>query len=278
MRRPNCYVAKVLKIRKQALGEKSPDYAVSLSSLGTLYFDLGDYAKAERLYLQAAGDQEADSGRNAPELPHSLKTWPGCTKPWATTSRPSRSILQAVEIRKSVLGEKHPDYATSLNNLGGLYQDMGDYLKAEPLFKQALEIHKQTLGEKHPDYANSLNSLARTVLVWATTPRPSRSSSRRWKSTRKCWGKTPQYAGCLSNLAHLYRHGRRRQAEPLFQRGLEIKKQALGEKHPDYACSLNVLAGIYVRWATMPRPNRSLGRRWKSTGTLGEKHPDYAKT
>ena len=34
-------------------------------------------------------------------------------------------------------------------------------------------------------------------------------------------------------------------AEPLFQQALENNKQALGEKHPDYATSLNNLANLY---------------------------------
>ena len=34
-------------------------------------------------------------------------------------------------------------------------------------------------------------------------------------------------------------------AEPLYRQALEIRKQALGEKHPDYAASLNNLAGLY---------------------------------
>ena len=34
-------------------------------------------------------------------------------------------------------------------------------------------------------------------------------------------------------------------AEPLYRQALEIWKKALGEGHPDYAKSLNNLAGLY---------------------------------
>ena len=34
-------------------------------------------------------------------------------------------------------------------------------------------------------------------------------------------------------------------AEPLYRQALEIRKQVLGENHPDYAASLNNLAGLY---------------------------------
>ena len=36
-------------------------------------------------------------------------------------------------------------------------------------------------------------------------------------------------------------------AEPLFRQALAIRKQILGEKHPDYALILNNLGGLYQR-------------------------------
>src|SRR5207249_11972521 len=35
-------------------------------------------------------------------------------------------------------------------------------------------------------------------------------------------------------------------AEPLLQQALEIRRQVLGEGHPNYANSLNNLAGLYI--------------------------------
>jgi hypothetical protein len=39
--------------------------------------------------------------------------------------------------------------------------------------------------------------------------------------------------------------GRHAEAEPLYQQAMEIRRTALGERHPDYAASLNNLAGLY---------------------------------
>ena len=50
------------------LGEKHPDYATSLNNLARLYQSMGDYAKAEPLYLTGAGDPQAGAGREAPRL------------------------------------------------------------------------------------------------------------------------------------------------------------------------------------------------------------------
>src|SRR5204862_549164 len=66
-------------------------------------------------------------------------------------------------------------------------------------------------------------------------------------------------------------------AEPLFQQALDIYKQALGEKHPNYAASLNNLAvlyrsmGDYARAEPLYRQALDINKQ-----ALGEKNADYA--
>ncbi|MBK6877847.1 MAG: tetratricopeptide repeat protein [Ignavibacteria bacterium] len=40
-----------MRIRREILGEKHPDYASSLDNLGGFYSAIGSYQKAEPLYL-----------------------------------------------------------------------------------------------------------------------------------------------------------------------------------------------------------------------------------
>ena len=51
---------------------------------------------------------------------------------------------------------------------------------------------------------------------------------------------TPEIFTALHDAA-----GRYEQAEPLYQQALEIRRQVLGEQHPDFAPSLGNLAGLY---------------------------------
>jgi len=58
--------------------------------------------------------------------------------------------------------------------------------------------------------------------------------------------KSRAYAQSLDGLAQMYfqMHDYAR-AETLYQQAVSIKKEVLGERHPDYALSINNLAGVY---------------------------------
>ena len=154
---------------------------------------------------------------------------------------------QAMEIRRTALGERHPDYATSLNNLAVLYDAMGRHAEAEPLYRQAMEIRRTALGERHPDYAASLNNLA--VLYRRDGP------ARRGRAALPAGdGDSSRGPGrAAPRLRHLAEQpggavramGRHAEAEPLYLQAMEIRRIALGERHPDYATSLNNLAALY---------------------------------
>ncbi|MGB9177926.1 MAG: tetratricopeptide repeat protein [Pyrinomonadaceae bacterium] len=63
---------------------------------------------------------------------------------------------------------------------------------------------------------------------------------------RRCNLKTVETARLVNTAAyHLESRARYAEAEPLYQLGLEIDKELLGEKHPNTATSLNNLAELY---------------------------------
>ena len=139
---------------------------------------------------------------------------------------------QLLEICEKINGPDHPDTAPSLNNLAALYRVMGDYAKAEPLYRSALAFEK-ALGPEHPDTALASTAwravpgngrlrqsrtalsarcdpqkvLARIIPIpqpasttwpsctmgWATTPKPNRSTSERWRSGKSAWARSSRH-------------------------------------------------------------------------------------
>jgi CHAT domain-containing protein/Tfp pilus assembly protein PilF len=85
-------------------------------------------------------------------------------------------------------------------------------------------------------------------------------------------------AQSLNNLAELYRtQGRYEEAQPLYQQSLTIRREQLGERHPDVANSLNNLALLYYAQGRYgdaePLHLQALDIRREQ---LGERHPDVA--
>ncbi|WP_392530520.1 tetratricopeptide repeat protein [Nostoc sp. C117] len=85
-------------------------------------------------------------------------------------------------------------------------------------------------------------------------------------------------ATSLNNLAGIYRAtGRYREAEPLYQEALQLRKRLLGENHPSFATSLNNLAGLYKSTGQYTKAEllyqQALEMRKQ---LLGENHADVA--
>jgi hypothetical protein len=68
----------------------------------------------------------------------------------------------------------------------------------------------------------------------------------------------------LNNLAGLYHsQGRYTEAEPLYLEALDLRKQLLGDNHPDVALSLNNLADIVPIPRQVHRSGTSLSRSFR---------------
>ncbi len=59
---------KALRIREQILGKEHPRYATSLHNLASLYHHMGEYAKAEPLFLEAMQRRVSLANRILPTL------------------------------------------------------------------------------------------------------------------------------------------------------------------------------------------------------------------
>ena len=113
-------------------------------------------------------------------------------------------MVKALEVRRRVLGEEHPDTLSCHEQPGERVPGQGKFAKAEPLFVKALEVRRRVLGEEHPDTLRAMNNLAMLYRTRASSPRPSRSSSRRWKSAAASRGEHPDTLTAASNLADVY--------------------------------------------------------------------------
>lgn len=127
----------------------------------------------------------------------------------APTLPPEADRCSCIGVRELIALE-----ALLLTDLGYASCDVTDWIAGEYHYLEALRLQRDVLGwEEHPQVAEVLNQLGICL-------------STRW--------------GYLAYNVWLLQH-----AERLLRGSLEMRKRVLGDKHPEYATSLNNLANFY---------------------------------
>ncbi|MEO1526586.1 MAG: tetratricopeptide repeat protein [Planctomycetota bacterium] len=273
------FAKRIKAIRENVLGRKHPQYADSLHYLASLHRSMGDYVRAEPLFLEAKAIREQVLGHQHPDYATSLNNLALLYFSMGEYARAKPLYVEAKAIREQVLGRKHPDYAISLNNLALLYRSTGDYARAEPLYLEAKAIREKVFRREHPQYASSLNNLAVLYRLMGEYARAEPLYLEAKAIYKKVLGREhPRYATSLNNLALLYRSmGDYARSELLYLETKAIYEKVLGREHPSYATSLNNLAllyrsmGDYARAEPLYLETRAIYEK-----VLGREHPDYA--
>jgi len=126
---------------------------------------MGQYAKAEPLYLRSLAIREAKLGKDHPDVAIGLNNLAGLYGSMGEHAKAEQLQMRSLGIREVKLGKDHPGVAVSLNNLAGLYGSMGQYARAEPLHMRSLEIREAKLGKNHPALAMNLGQLAYLKMI-----------------------------------------------------------------------------------------------------------------
>ncbi len=173
-----------LLVRRDQLGPASAEAAETLNNLGNLLRHKGEFDEAElsldeairirrRLYAEAQTDPHATAkhrkqARN--DVAQSLNNLAGLLRSRKTPEAlalAERHYREALRIREESLGAQHPEVGKMYNNLGKLLQDRGDYAGAEQAFQSSLQILRgeQGLGQNHQFVARLLHSYAEVKLA-----------------------------------------------------------------------------------------------------------------
>jgi tetratricopeptide (TPR) repeat protein len=138
---------------------------------------------------------------------------------------------KVLAIERSVLGASHEETADTLDLLAQLHEGRQDFAAAGKARQEALAVLRASLGGTHwrvTDARLALEDLAR-----------------RSKMTPAQRQQLTQAAELNRQIVEFYQQGKYRQAIQPAQHALAIHKEALGDKHPDYATTLNNLAVLY---------------------------------
>ena len=134
--------------------------AKSLGGLAGFYRTMGDYAKAERLRLDASAILRKTHGETHPLVAANLHDLARLYHSMGDHAKAEATYKQALEMRTKLLGQAHPDVAATMTGLAALYAAMGQQGKADPLHARALAIDRTAHAGKRPGPATTLTDLA----------------------------------------------------------------------------------------------------------------------
>ncbi|MCA9255846.1 MAG: tetratricopeptide repeat protein, partial [Phycisphaerales bacterium] len=134
------------------------------NNLAGLYFDSGELAKAESLFLEARDIYRRVLGDEHFHVAHALNNLGVLYTEMNRLDDAEDMQFQAYGIYRNCVGALNRHTATSLNNRGSILIDKGRYDEAGPLLAEALEIRQSVLPSTHPEIAATMNNLARIEL------------------------------------------------------------------------------------------------------------------
>jgi serine/threonine protein kinase/tetratricopeptide (TPR) repeat protein len=270
----------VQRLDKELKGQ--PDIEADLrTTIGTVYFDLGQFKKAETTFREALALRKKLLGNEHLDVASSLNNVANAVWQQGRLTEAESLHREALAMRKRLLGSEHADIASSLNNVGSALLDQGKFAEAETLYRQALAMRKKLLGSENPTVANSLNNVGNALYKQGKFAEAEALYREALAIKKKLLGSEhPDVANALNNLgAVLEEQGKFAEAETTHREALALRRKLLGSEHPDIAKSLNNLAVVLkdqARFAEAEALYReALAMRKK---LLGNEHPEVASS
>jgi len=234
------------------LGRDHPDVATSLNDLAMLYSDQGKDTEAEPLFERALAILENNLGRYDRFVADAVVNLANCYYIQGKYDAAEFLYSRALKIRKKELRADHPELAESLNHLAWLYVKRGKFARAEPLFKDALAIWQGAPESERLDAALSLYGLAAIYRERENYPEAAKYLTQAAEAQKTLFGpdhpeNTLLYADGAEQLALFYDAQNDLKAESSFLEARKIRKNGLGDKHPDTAYTEGKLAAFYYK-------------------------------
>jgi CHAT domain-containing protein/Tfp pilus assembly protein PilF len=242
--------AEQLLLRARGINEKrpeSPAFAETLSLLGRLNVEKGDFAAAQPLYERTLRINEKAFGGEHPAVAQALQQLGAAVEGKGDFVRAENLFNRALSIFEKTIGSQNAAFARTLLELAILYQARGDQERAESTYRRALTVYEKTVGPDAPPLSALFRNMA--TLYWSKDNyRYAQILLERALAIdeKTFGGEHPAVADTLYRMAVGYRAiGFYEKAEPLFTDAIAILQKTLGPEHPRTAAALMDFGQLY---------------------------------
>ncbi len=151
---------RAISILQATLGPENDDLAMTLGNLAVAYADIGQYADAEKIQLEALAMREKVLGPGHKDVALSFNNLGFVYAQENRWDEAEKAQQRSLAIWEQVSGPDNPDVAIPLNSLGHIYLHQGKFGEAEAAYKKALALKQAAFGPNHPDIAEMLDNLS----------------------------------------------------------------------------------------------------------------------
>jgi serine/threonine-protein kinase len=263
----------------RALGAEPSVEAELYVTLGGIYQQLGNFARADSLLTASLEIRRRLFGPSHPDVAASLVALSALRGEQAKFEEAERLAREGLEMAKRTLPANRPEIAKATVALGNVLQARGQYDKAIPVLDEAVRMYSKT--GVSADLASSLSALA-DAQFYAGHYDVSDSLNRRVLPVyRQLYGDHhPRVADALLNLAATaFDRGEYANAERLDRQALDITTSFYGPDSHQAADVMTILGRVFVRAkrpdeaATLLRQALAIRER-----VYGKMHPSVAST
>lgn len=220
---------------RHVFAASDPNLARALSSLATVYFDRGDYARAEPLYREAL-DAYRGNAANSGDIAEMLNSLGLIALRTGNLQGADRLFRQAIDMLQSLGQARSRTYGRALHNLAVCLAQAGDLGNAGTLFHQALQARRAIFGDAHLETAESLASLGTFHYVQGQWQQAEPVYKQALAITSELLGDHLTTAERCMDVALCVKQKRTfeaaQEAHPLLKRAYVIRRARLGEDHP----------------------------------------------
>lgn len=207
-----------------------------LANQATLYSQLGDYTKAENIYLEVLTAVENNQNKKG----FFLTILNGLGMLYLDLGEYSKCELllnECLQLTNDYYGVHSFEYANARNNLGSFYFEVGNYNQSIDHFVSALDVYEAENNSNSIEYSSILNNIGMLFLeVEDYQGALLFLDSTRVIELNLIGDNHPDYASTLNNLSKVYSNlNEYKKAETCINKAVEILKAHFLNRHPDLA-------------------------------------------